>query len=156
MNSTNTGWRLTREKYADLSGEGARRKGGRWNSRGKAMVYLSAEASLPLLEILVHLDVPPDLLPQDYVLMRVDLEPLAKSNPDIWLEVGPTDVLEDKASKDFGDQWLEEERSPLLQVPSVIVQEANNLLLNPAHPAVTALAKPILRPFDFDHRLFNS
>lgn len=156
MTSINTGWRLTREKYADLSGEGARRKGGRWNSRGKAMVYLSAEASLPLLEILVHLDVPPDLLPQDYVLMRIDLEPLAKSSSKSWLETGPTDVLEDKESKAFGDQWLEEARSPLLQVPSVIVQEANNLLLNPAHPAVTALAKPILRPFDFDHRLFNS
>lgn len=156
MTPINTGWRLTREKYADLSGEGARRKGGRWNSRGKAMVYLSAEASLPLLEILVHLDVPPDLLPQDYVLMRVDLAPLAKSDPKSWLETGPASFLEDKDSKAFGDQWLEEGRSPLLQVPSVVVREASNLLLNPAHPTVAALAKPVLRPFDFDPRLFNS
>ena len=51
-------WRLTRRPFADLEGRGAARFGGRWNRPGRPMVYTTAEASLAVLEVRVHLDLP--------------------------------------------------------------------------------------------------
>lgn len=146
------GWRLTRQKYADLTGEGARRLGGRWNSPGRAAVYLCEEAALPLLEVLVHLDLPPELVPQDYVLMRVEFSGLAVQEGRA-VEQGPGAPLTLPESRRHGDEWIEEGRTPLLRVPSVIVPESFNLVLNPAHPAAASLPPPSLRSFGFDPRL---
>ena len=143
-----TGWRLTRRPWADLSGEGARRHGGRWNSPGRAVVYLSEDAALPVLEVLVHLDLPPDLLPLDYVLMHVDLSPLAPT-----VEAGPIDTLDMADSRAWGDRWIAEARTPLLRVPSVLVPESTNLVLNVSHALAEGLAVPASRPFAFDPRL---
>ena len=77
-------WRLCREPYADLNGEGARLYGGRWNTPGRPLVYAASTAALAVLEVRVHLDLPPELLPDDYVLMTVDLGDLAVEDvPDI-------------------------------------------------------------------------
>lgn len=146
------GWRLTRKKYTDLTGEGARRLGGRWNSPGRAAVYLCEEAALPVLEVLVHLDLPPDLMPQDYVLLRVELGALAREE-DRAVEQGPEATLTLAESRRHGDAWIEKGRTPLLRVPSTIVPESFNLVLNPVHPAVVFLPPPISRPFGFDPRL---
>lgn len=146
------GWRLTRRKYSDLTGEGARRVGGRWNSPGRAAVYLCEEAALPVLEVLVHLDLPPDLVPSDYVLMRVELDALG-AVPGRAMEQGPEGPLTLARSRRHGDAWLEEARTPLLRVPSAIVPESFNLVLNPAHPAAASLPPPASRPFGFDPRL---
>lgn len=147
-----TAWRLCRQPYADLSGLGAQKFGARWNSPGRAAVYVSTEPALPVLEVLVHLDLPLDLLPSDYVLMRVDLRPLGD----------PGQAIEDARHIDgapgtaraFGDRWLADQRTPVLRVRSQIVAEASNLIINPAHPASAALHEPATRPFAFDPRLF--
>ena len=143
-----TGWRLARQPWADLSGEGARRHGGRWNSPGRPVVYLSQEASLPVLEVLVHLDLPPDLLPLDYVLMRTDLARLQAA-----VEEGPADPMDMRESRAWGDRWIAEARSPLLRVPSVLVPEAANLILNVRHALAPLVPAPVSRPFAFDPRL---
>lgn len=142
-------WRLARRPYADLSGAGARRYGGRWNAPGRAAVYLSDNAALPLLEVLVHLDLPPELLPDDYLLLRLDLAPLPRGA----VEQGPREPLDEAASRAFGTAWLDGRRTPLLRVPSAIVPEAANLVLNPAHPLAARLPAPHARPFAFDPRL---
>lgn len=147
------GWRLARRPWADLSGEGARLHGGRWNSPGRAVVYLSAEAALPVLEVLVHLDLPPDLLPADYVLMRVDLAPLADAWPHHWIEDGPAEPLAEADSRAWGDRWIDEARTPAARVPSVLVPESANLLLNVRHPLAEMVPMPSNRPFAFDPRL---
>ncbi|MBI1182219.1 MAG: RES domain-containing protein [Alphaproteobacteria bacterium] len=149
------GWRLARAAWADLSGQGARRRGGRWNSPGHPVVYLAAEASLPVLEVLVHLDLSPDLLPEDYVLMRVDLSPLQAAAPGAWLEDGPESAEDAAACRAFGDAWIEESRTPVLRVPSVLVTEAANLVVNVRHPLAASLPVPSARPFTFDPRLFR-
>jgi len=59
-------WRLCRRPHADLSGEGARRLGGRWNSPGRPLIYLAEHPALAALEVRLHLDLPFDLLPADY------------------------------------------------------------------------------------------
>lgn len=150
------GWRIARERYADLSGEGARLKGGRWNSPGRAVVYLSQDPALPLIEVLVHLDLTPDLVPQDYVIMKVDFTSFAERPRDDWLEDGPSEQLSDADSAAFGDAWLETGRTSVLRVPSVIVPEAFNLILNVAHPLAADLPPPEKRPFSFDRRLFSA
>ena len=139
-------WRLVRAPYTNLSGEGARRYGGRWNSPGRALVYTTAEAALTVLEVRVHLDLPPELLPDDYVLLTLEA-------PDSLLEQGPS-LAEPQACRAFGNQWLSEARSALLQVSSVIVPESANVLLNPAHPDAAAVQMIHQRPFSFDPRLF--
>ena len=63
MTGLNEAWRLCRRPYADLTGDGARLAGGRWNRRGRAVVYLAEHPALAVLEVRVHLDVPLELLP---------------------------------------------------------------------------------------------
>ncbi|MGE0666033.1 MAG: RES family NAD+ phosphorylase [Sphingomonadales bacterium] len=146
-------WRLARRPWADLSGEGARLHGGRWNSPGRPVVYLSEEAALPPLEVLVHLDLPPDLLPPDYVMMRVDLSPLVWAAPGDWIEDGPAGPLDDRANRAFGDRWIAEARTPVLRVPSVLVAESANLVLNVRHPLAASIPVPSSRAFAFDPQL---
>lgn len=97
-------WRLCRKPYADLKGEGARLYGGRWNSPGRPLVYAASTAALAVLEIRVHLDLPPELLPDDYVLITIDLGVLA-------VEDGSGIPVDQRG---FGDTWLRERRTTSL------------------------------------------
>ncbi|MBP7335751.1 MAG: RES family NAD+ phosphorylase [Niveispirillum sp.] len=138
------GWRICRAPFADLSGEGARLYGGRWNQSGLPLVYLAETAALAVLEVRVHLDLPPDLLPDDYVLSTVTLAGLTVEH------VG--DLPSDTAA--FGTHWLRSARTPVLSVPSLIVPESRNLLLNPAHPEANGARITGSRAFSFDRRLW--
>jgi RES domain-containing protein len=137
-------WRLCRAPFADLSGEGASRHGGRWNRPGRPAVYAASSAALAVLEVRVHLDLPPELLPDDYLLLTIDLHDLVAE------EV--LDLPTDPAA--FGDAWLGEQRSAVLQVPSLIVPENANLLLNPVHPDAARASIVAQRRFVFDRRLW--
>jgi RES domain-containing protein len=137
-------WRLCREPFADLGGGGARLFGGRWNSPGNPLVYAASTAALAVLEVRVHLDLPPELLPEDYTLLTIDLDDLA-------VETVADLMAEPRA---FGDAWLVARRTPILCVPSTIVPESTNLLLNPRHPDAGTTRIIGQRPFDFDRRLW--
>lgn len=137
-------WRLCRAPFADLSGEGARLYGGRWNSPGRAMVYAATDPALAVLEVRVHLDLPPELIPNDYVLTTIEM-------PDLPVEVVADLPVDPRA---FGDQWLTEKRTPLLVVPSFIVPEARNMLVNPAHARAAEAKLASIRAFAFDRRLW--
>jgi len=140
-------WRLARKLHADLSGEGARLTGGRWNSPGQPAVYMAAEASLALLEVRVHLDLPLELLPDDYVYMEIETGDLA-------VEDAALPPSEDDCAS-IGDHWLASLRTPLLRVPSIIVPFSSNLILNPKHP--DAIRAKIVNLHDclFDTRLWR-
>lgn len=137
-------WRLCRAPFADLSGLGARQYGGRWSSPGRPVVYAASSAALCILEVRVHLDIPPELVPDDYVLMRIDLGTL------------PVEVVGDLPADPcaFGDAWLRDGRTPVLQVPSVVAPDSVNVLLNPLHPLAVAATVAEVRPFAFDRRLW--
>lgn len=138
-------WRIARNAYADLSGYGDFLVGGRWNAPGRPVVYAASDASLAVLEVRVHLDLPPDLIPDDYVLMRIETTaPLSIERVD----VAPA------APRAFGDDWLASGRTAVLDVPSAIVPESRNLLINPAHSEAKAFAITEKRPFGFDSRLW--
>lgn len=137
-------WRLCRRPYADLTGEGARRFGGRWNSPGRAVVYLAEHPALAALEVRVHLDLPFELLPADYVLLGVFV-------PDRL-------IAEAEASPDtvaVGNAWVAAGKSSALRVPSVLVPHAWNILLNPGHPDAGAAAVRTVELFLFDPRLWR-
>lgn len=139
-------WRLTRAPFGDLSGEGARLFGGRWTSPGRPVVYASEEAALTALEVRVHLDLPFELLPDDYVLLGIDL-------PD-YAQIEDIDRLVDEP-RQTGDAWLTGARTALLRVRSVIVPESRNLLLNPRHADAASAVVGYSRPWQFDPRLFS-
>jgi RES domain-containing protein len=109
------------------------------------MLYLASTAALCVLEVRVHLDLPFDLLPDDYVLMTIDLDALE-------ILRAPDDVPDPAG---FGDRWLGEARTPLLEVRSAIVTESTNLLLNPVHPAAARVRIETMRGFGFDPRLWS-
>jgi RES domain-containing protein len=147
-------WRLARLAHAKLDGEGARLAGGRWNSRGRAAVYASSRLSLAALELLVHTDVP--LAPSDLVAFELEI-------PDtIEIEsVELADLPKDwrlpgyPSCRAIGDTWLAEERTAVLRVPSAVVPEESNYIINPGHRAAKAIHVVGRRKFAFDSRLLG-
>ena len=107
------------------------------------MLYLASTPELCALEVRVHLDLPPELIPDDYVLMCVELEGLAIET----VSKMPADPA------GFGNEWLKEQRTPLLRVPSVIIPESSNWLVNPLHPGAQCRIHSV-REFAFDTRLW--
>lgn len=138
-------WRICRSPFADLSGTGARIHGGRWNSPGHPVIYAAETAALAVLEVRVHLDLTPDLLPDDYVLVGIDTGDLEIA--------GVADMPSDPRAA--GDTWLKDQRAAVLKVPSFIVPESFNLLLNPLHPDAGGIAIVSKRAFSFDERLWR-
>lgn len=130
-----TGYRLVKKKWSKqaFDGEGARRYGGRWNSKGKRCVYLASTPSLALLEIMVHLD--DYSLLADYTLYQIALpeSSLQKLDSDSLANDWDADPAP-LSSAQIGDEWLASLTSCALYVPSTIVPMESNILLNPAHP----------------------
>ena len=133
-------YRLVKRKWrqAAFDGEGARLYGGRWNSKGKACVYLAGSASLAMLEVMVHLD--DYQLLEHYTLLEVMLPKSAlmslstESLPKDWaVEPAPASTAE------IGDNWLESQSSLALAVPSAVVPRERNYLINPEHARFQAL-----------------
>jgi RES domain-containing protein len=147
-------FRITRRPYADLTGEGARIVGGRWNSQRLPAVYLAEEPALAVLETLVHLDLPPDLIPKDYVLMQVRFGPGLPVDGS-WLEEGATLPPDDDACRKVGDEFLRARRAVALRVPSVIVPFSRNVILNPLHPMISHVTIQAVDNFAFDRRLLG-
>lgn len=148
-------FRLCRANYPAYDGEGARRVGGRWNSKGTRVLYMSENRSLAVLEILVHLSAS---LPDRYVLgVASILDDIAVEFLDesrLLANWSTLDPREQEPTMRMGDEWVAEQRSVILSVPSVILGE-RNYVLNPGPPDFQriAFAEPI--PFRFDIRLFG-
>jgi RES domain-containing protein len=135
-----------------MSGEGARRFGGRWNAPGVAAVYLAESRALTALEIIVH--APREVLRLEWRVIRVDI-------PDQWIEKADHDGLPKSwrdqpssvSAQKFGSTWLQKNSLPALMLPSVIVPEEHTLLLDPSHPDVSRLKVSPPKVFSFDPRL---
>jgi len=155
--ATQTVWRLTRKTYADdaVSGEGARRFGGRFNSPGTRAVYAADSLALALIETLVGLVDYEDLY--DYVFFRVELDARhvdvlsPEELPNGWDARPPAE-----ASRQVGDAWLGERRSVALRVPSVVVPHSFNYVLNPEHPAFQEIEIADAETLPVDPRLTPS
>lgn len=152
-------WRIAKHtpefEAVDLSGGGAKFTGGRWNSKGKAVVYAASTIALATLETLAHLG--------DNIAIRnaflVDIRvPAAVWKLRDMVEARDLDVTwvaEPPGSTTirFGDDWLDRKSAPLLLVPSVIVPEEYNVLINPAHPDSAKISASVSRHYVYDPRL---
>lgn len=147
-------FRIVKDKHlaTSLDGEGAKRSGGRWNSKGRPVLYTGTSVALCYLEILVHM---PGTILANLPFSIVELDVPDETVIPLDLSLLPEDWQspENPACKRLGDAWLEEAGSVGLLVPSAIVPEENNLLLNPLHPGFQAVTSLPARSIRFDPRL---
>ena len=146
-------YRLSKAQYAqDLSGKGAELVGGRWNSRGNAMLYTSQSIALCVTEIAVH--VPLGILPKDYQLIHIEIpdEDLLemKRLPKDWQSFPHSN-----STQMIGDKFLKEHKHLVFKVPSAAVQGEFNFLINPRHKNFNQIKIVKLEHFNFDERLFR-
>ena len=146
-------YRLATEIYKkDLSGNGAKLYGGRWNSPGRAVLYTTENISLAVLEILVRADM--QTIPLTYHLINIEI-------PDSMEALSiSTSKLKTSWKDDLGyTQWMGDEfikfnKLLLLKVPSAVVDEENNYIINPAHADFKKVKISAVKKFMFDKRLF--
>jgi len=151
---TITAWRICKAKYAKSmwSGIGARSVAGRWQSKGVPVVYVSATISLATVEQLVHLDSADVLLKfvkcpvtfDESLVMSCDVRKLPKN----WRSDPPPPSL-----RAIGDGWGAAAPTPVLAVPSAVISDEWNYVINPAHPRFRQLVIGKVQPFSFDPRL---
>lgn len=144
-------YRVCRARYARLDGEGARLVGGRWNSSGRAVVYMAESVALAVLENLVHMS--RQDFPNGYVCVAAVL-------PDSVNIATERDLrhradLQELSPEALGDWWIETKESAVLEVASAVVPDEHNYLLNPTHPEFAKIATDPPALFHFDPRLFR-
>jgi len=150
-------FRIEREKYLEttLAGIGASMSNGyRWNSLNSKLVYTAESRALATLEVSVHLDLSEDLpsdryyveieIPDELMIQEVKIEDL----PEDWDSKPPTLI-----TQTIGDDFVYQNESAVLKVPSSIVPQEFNYLINPHHPdarKIKVIGKTIM---NFDSRL---
>lgn len=151
-------WRIAVETPAypasDLSGTGARITGGRWNSKGAPVVYCSTSIALATLETVHYLR--GGGLPFNRYLVRIAIP------DDVWdarqvldpFPGGWDAIPAGLSGKRAGDGWIAAGKSALLLVPSVIVPDECNVLLNPRHADAAAVTASTVRRWIYDPRFF--
>jgi RES domain-containing protein len=148
-------FRIAKTPYIkDLIGIGARIYGGRWNEKGVAALYTSESRSLASLEYLVHTSsistTPLDLsmacieIPDQIAVQQVTKRQL----PPDWRNYPAHPGL-----AAIGSKWVASNQYLLLRVPSVIVENEFNILINPIHPDIKTVRIKSVKPFALDERL---
>lgn len=149
-------WRIATDARTfsadDLSGAGARISGGRWNEAGTAMVYAAGSRALACLETVVHLNA--GGLPLNRYLVEIEVPgdvwaAAEEATPGVGWDAEPAGHV----SIDFGTDWAAARRSALLLVPSAIVPEEINVLINPAHADSRRITARKVRKWLYDPRL---
>jgi len=141
-------WRIS--NYKTLDGIGGLLASGRWHSRGRPILYCTENPSTSLLEILVHIEIDSEDRPERFQVLKIE-GPDSLSVETVSLDPIP-DMPETQA---IGDEWLASGRSLLLRVPSVLVPETSNILVNPAHPEAARLRIAKVYHHAFDPRLLS-
>ena len=146
-------YRLTNgDHIKDLSGIGSKLYGGRWNSAGLHAIYATENISLAVLEILVH--VKKYNSPMDYHLLNISIPENIKPMV-IHADKLKRTWKDDPAYSQFiGDEFLKTKQSLFMKVPSAIVEQENNYILNPQHSDAHKIKIISTRLFEFDKRLY--
>ncbi len=140
----------------DLGGQGAAAQGARWNHAREHVAYASTSISLAAWETRVHLGRSGIKLPLNRYLVRIDVP------DDVWrartrvatpLAVGWDAIPEGRVSRGLGSAWLASGSSALFVVPSVVIEEEDNVLIDPAHADALRIRAAKVRRFVYDHRV---
>jgi RES domain-containing protein len=146
-------WRLYRTRHGPgLDGIGGIFADGRWHILGERVVYFGGSAAIVVLERLAHTD--PDLLPNDLRLARFEFfEPVLETKVEEFAALPANWNQDENATRRIGGRWRLHGSSCLLAVPSAILPEEVNFVLNPEHPDAKRLRLVRERRFAFDPRL---
>ena len=152
-------WRIATQgpswRADDLSGQGAARGPGRWNSEGVPVVYASTSIALACLEMVVHITGDQGLPLRRWLVAinvpALDWQQRISLEPDQLPGWAATPA--GTSSSGWGDHWLLGQSTLIALVPSVIVPEERNVLINPAHPGLSSLVATVVRPWTYDARL---
>jgi RES domain-containing protein len=145
-------WRICAKRHGKgaFSGDGAKLFGGRWNPEGVPLVYTSTTLSLAALELFVNLD--PEDLPGGFVSIEVRAPQNLSSEtiemaslPHGWRRCPAPAPLQE-----IGRRWVERGESLLLSVPSVVIPQECNVLINPRHPEFSLLSIEAAKRFSLD------
>jgi len=149
-------FRLSREKYSKkLSGTGAAKLGGRWNSIGAELIYTASNRSLAMAEVVVHLTAA--MVPEDYQMTTIYIPDNTsirvineKELPERWNEFPPL-----RDTQLLGDKFITENKYCLLKIPSAVTKGDFNILINPGHTESKQIKIIDSEPFPFDKRIFK-
>jgi len=146
-------YRITNSLYRDdISGSGAKIKGARWNMPGSSMLYTAENISLSVLELLVHIEF--NDIQNFYHLLSISIPDDAPTKQ-INTDKIKTDCQEDEDYTAFmGTEFLKGNANLILKVPSAIITEEHNYLINPGHPDFKKIRIKKSKPFIFDKRLY--
>jgi RES domain-containing protein len=137
----------------DLSGTGAKLFGGRWNHRGTAVIYTSETRALATVEFLVHVSL--SNAPRGLMIATIEIpESIAPEDaPRASLSRGWRDYPPPREVADLGTRWAKAGKSLLLRVPSAVVEQEYNILINPLHSDMERVVLKGVEAFEFDKRL---
>lgn len=153
MKESITVWRVS--NYASLNGAGGLYVSGRWHTKGHPVVYCSEDPSTALLESLVHMEIDAEDRPEIFqVLKSVSSEEVSVERIH-WEKLGPEWRSDLARTRKAGDEWLRSARSLLLEVPSILVPERRNYLINPTHTEMKKLRIGARYHHPFDQRLLR-
>lgn len=150
-----TAYRIFKSKHAATwhDGEGAFRYGGRWNTPGTRLLYASSALSLAALEMLVNLNAEELLLAYSFARVEFDTDlifPIEKFRklPRDWADSPPPNEIQA-----IGDEWSASLRSAVLEVPSAVLPNESNFVVNLNHPDFYKVRLGMVETFKFDRRL---
>jgi RES domain-containing protein len=149
-------YRLVRECFMnDFSGKGASLFGGRWNSIGTEIIYTASNRSLAMAELVVHLTLA--TLPDDFYMLEI-LLPTKSSKK----KIDPIDLPENwnafpsnNLCAKIGDDFINQNKYLLLEVPSAVTKGDFNILINPFHKDFKKVKILSSEKFPFDKRIFK-
>jgi RES domain-containing protein len=148
-------WRVTQADSAQLLDGGDNvKRGGRWNSPGRPVLYAAENLALAALECFANLPLQARRQLPEMAAVGIEIpDETALAIARDELAAKCKDGKGEQWCRMIGDSWLKEMRHLILVAPSVIVPRENNIMLNPAHPAMSNVAVAVVEPYMFDPRL---
>ena len=147
-------YRITRSVFRnDISGSGAKLNGSRWNTKGMPMLFTAEQISLATLEMLVHINFVE--IPDSFHLLFISVPDEA---PKVEIKISNLKSSwknDDDYTAVIGDEFLREKNSLFLKVPSAVIVEEHNYIINPLHKDFSKVKIIKSKPFAFDKRFFS-
>lgn len=147
-------FRIADRRFPIFDGTGARLVGGRWNSPGRPVIYAAETFAGAVLEVLVHANL--GRVPRTHALVEITIPDTIVTEIVAPDELPDWDASDQSVSRAYGDEWLEERRTAVLLVPSLVTRgHEQNVLLNPKHPDFKHITSSNPQDVVWDERLFR-
>ncbi|HET9741913.1 MAG TPA: RES family NAD+ phosphorylase [Terriglobales bacterium] len=146
-------WRIS--NHTTLDGTGGLIASARWHTEGRRIVYMAESPAGALIEALVHLELDPTRLPKSYLLLKAQASDSVHTETVSRAGLAENWLNDAVVTRTVGDEWLASGTTALLRVPSAIVPETSNLLLNPSHPEASRIQVLWHEEYPWDARLLR-